>query len=276
MMFKPAFEVFLQEEDLDLAKSAIGGQIKLAEIMRKNMTDDNDLDLLLCQGFASYGQLFEPDRDLLRFKGDDASDKAAKALTERIRRYAIRGRAYCLLILERRYKGFQEAALKGEKAFTETLARMTKEDVPHLFWLGYAWGYAVINGLTEPTLVAQIPQIKAIMERVVELEGSYFYGAGHLFLGTLYAQSKMFGGDLDKSQKHFAEAEKFSENKLLLLKYFKARFFAGQKNDTKGCKALVKEIHEASLSIAPNLALVNQLAKRQAAIAQQYIDDFCP
>ncbi|MCB9640213.1 MAG: hypothetical protein H6728_05470 [Myxococcales bacterium] len=276
MIIKPAFSVFLQEEDLDLAKSAIGGQIKLAEIMRQNMQDDNDLNLLLCQGFASFGQMFEPERDMLKFKGDDASEKAAKTMTSRIRRYAIRGRAFCFEILEKRFKGFTEAALKGTADFNKLLSDAKAEDVPFLFWLGYAWGYAVINGLTEPELVAQIPQIKAIMERVVQLKEDYFYGAGHLFLGTLYAQSKMFGGDLKKSEMHFDKAEQFSQKKLLLLYYFKARFFAGQKNDTAGCRKLLKSVQDAPLSIAPKLKLVNQLAKKQAGVAQKHIDDFCP
>jgi len=276
MIIKPAFKTFLQEEDLELAKSAIGGQIKLAEIMRENMPEDPDLALLLCQGFASYGQLFEADRDLLKFKGDEKSDKEAKAMTSRIRRYAIRGRAFCLEILEKRFKGFTEAALKGSAGFNKILEQARVDDVPFLFWLGYAWGYAVINGLTEPELVAQIPQIKAVMERVVQLKEDYFHGAGHLFLGTLYAQSKMFGGDLTKAETHFDKAEQFSQKKMLLLYYFKARFFSGQKNDTAGCKKMIKDIQSTDLSIAPDLKLVNQLAKKQAEVAQKHIDEFCP
>lgn len=276
IIVKPAFEVFLQEDDLELAMSAVGGQIKLAEILRKNMPNDPHLNLLLCQGFASYGQLFEPGRDAFKYKGDDASDKEAKRITARIRKLALRGQRYCMHVLDRKYPGFAKLAGKNAKAFEELLKKVSKQDVRYLFWLGYAWGYAITNGLTEPELVAQLPQLRMVMERVVQLDETFFHGGAHLFLGTLYSQSKMFGGDLKKAKGHFEKAFTISKKRLLLMHFYKARFYANQTNNTKECKALVKEVLAAPERLAPELMLVNQLAKAQARVAQKYMDDFCP
>ncbi|HAA54258.1 MAG TPA: hypothetical protein DCE42_05860, partial [Myxococcales bacterium] len=241
MIAKPAFGVFLQEEDLGLAKDAIGGQIKLVEILLKNMKGDKELLLLLCQGYASYGQLLEVKRNALKLQGTSAASKAAKVLTTRIRSFALRGRSFCFQILEQKYKDFGKKALKGDKSFSELLASIKDPaDAKALFWLGYAWGYALINGLTEPDLIAQIPQLKAVMQKVIALDEDFFHGAAHLFLATLYAQPKMYGGDLKKSKTHFDKAFTFSKKKLLLIQLYQAQYYANQKDDTKMCKSLLE------------------------------------
>ncbi len=276
MIVKPAFETFMTEDDIDLARTAIGGQIKLAEILHKSMKDDPEVNLLLCQGFGSFGQLLEPIRDEIKAKGTDESDEKAAALTARIRRLALRGRKYCFAILDKKYEGFSKAALKGSPKFNEILAKVSKDDVRYLFWLGYVWGFALVNGLTEPDMLAQIPQLKAIMEKSIELDSGFFYGAAHLSLGTLYAQSKMYGGDLKKSKKHFELAYKYSQRKMLLVHLYQARFYSNQTNNTKQCKALLNEILKQPKDLSKQLMLVNQIAKLQAKQALKNVDDFCP
>lgn len=285
LLVNPAFDTFLQEEDIELAHQAIGGQLKLVEILVKNIQKD-ELRLVLCQGFTSYGMLMEPKLNKLKYDSQQAKDQAEKTQIEtkikrletRIRAFGLRGRKHCFDILELRYPGFVKSAELGKKDYTNFLKKMSKRDVSVLFWAGFGWGYAILNGMTETTLIAQIPQLKQMMQRVIELEPSFFYGGGHLFLATLFSQSPTLGGDVKKAKMHFDAAYRFSNNKLLLVHYYQARFYAQVAGDAgeKMCKTLLKKIAGTSKRIHPKITMINVLAKELSRVASLDTDEFCP
>lgn len=285
LLVNPAFDVFLLEEDLELAHQAIGGQLKLVEILVKSIKRA-ELQLLLCQGFTSYGLLMEPKLNRMKSASQAAKnaqekqkiDAAIQKLQVRIRTFALRGRKHCFFVLNQRFPGFIKSAELGKDEYINKLKKMSKADVPYLFWAGFGWGYAILNGMTETTLIAQIPQLKALMKRVVELDSSFFYGSGHLFLATLYSQSPTLGGNIKKAKEHFDLAYKHSDKKVLLVQYYQARFYSQQVGDSgeKLCRSLLKEINGSSKRIHPKVPMVNVLAKELASIAQKDADEFCP
>ncbi len=282
MLIEPAMEVILREDDLPLALQSIGGQLKLTEILLKSMPEDK-VRLMVCQGFSSYALLQEPKIRKLQFRAENTDDEKEREELEkevakeqkRLKKFALRGRDRCLEILEGRYPGFRKAALSGEK-FKEYLKKLNKKDVDALFWAGFGWGYAIINDLEDSVLIAQIPQLRQLMHRVVELDDSYFYGGAHVFLGSLYSQSPTFGGDLKKAQEHFDRAEQITEKKSLLVHYYKAKFFAQQKADTQLCQKLLRQIHQTPVNVKPEINLLNAWAKEMGAIALKNQEEFCP
>lgn len=287
MLVKPAFGTFLQETDLGVAWQSIGGQLKLIEIMMakdSNVARKDKFQMLLCQGFTSYALLMEPQLGRLQHAAQNV-DKAEKKkvldaqvarLQKRMRLLSLRGRAHCFEILERRYKGFTQAATLGKPRYKEILKKANKDDVATMFWGGFGWGYALINGLEDTNLVSQIPQLKQLMHRIVELDPKYFFGGGHIFLATFYAQSQTLGGDLKKAKFHFDKAYELSEKSALIVHYFQARFYTQQKNDTDGCKKLLKHIGSATINNRPMLNLMNAWSKEMGRVAMLDSDEFCP
>lgn len=288
MLVKPAFDTFLQEKDLGVAWQSIGGQLKLIEILlskdQSNARRDH-FQMLLCQGFASYALLMEPTLGKLQLAAQNAKTMADKKvidaqverLQSRMRRLALRGRDHCFEILERKQKGISEAAKFGKPLYTKWLKeKATKADVPTLFWAGFGWGYALINGLEDTNLTAQIPQIKKLMHRIAELDSQYFFGGGHIFLATLYSQSKMLGGDLKKAKANFDAAYSKSDKSALIVHYYQAKFYMQQTNNTAGCKKLLKEVVNAKIKNKPNLNLMNAWSQAMARVAMMGVDDFCP
>jgi hypothetical protein len=287
MIVDPAFESFLQEDDTYIAWQAIGSQLKLVEILLQKESDTNrrnKLQMLLCQGFASYALLMEPQLREIRYNAQNAEnveqknrlDLQAQELERRMRRLALRGRDHCFDIIERRYAGFTEAANLGRPIYTELLKRMVKSDAGSIFWAGFAWGYALINGLEDTNLTAQIPQLKQLMHRVVELDSPYFYGGGHIFLATLYSQSPLLGGDLKLAKQHFDQAYTISQRKALLVHFYQARFYSRQNSDTEQCKQLLQQIKDAPKNIQPSINLINVWTKEMAHVALRDVDEFCP
>lgn len=285
LLINPAFDVFLEEEDLNVAYQAIGGQLKLVEILTKNIKKE-ELKLLLCQGFTSLGLLQEPTLNKMKLAAQQASslkqkkqmDAEIAVLQKRIRKLALRGRSHCFDILEQKYPGFTKAATLGQADYGKRLTKIEKKDVKILFWAGFGWGYAILNGMTETTLIAQIPQLKQMMQRVVALDPGHFYGSGHLFLATLYAQSPTLGGDVKLAKKHFDLAYKYADRKSLLINYYQARFYTQQVGDSgeKMCKELLQQINKSSTDLNPKIRMVNVLAKELGAIALRDTSEFCP
>ncbi len=288
MLAKPAFGTFLRETDVALAWQSIGGQLKLIEVMMandKNKTRKEKFQMLLCQGFASYGLLMEPQLNQLKYAAQHAEKAEKKKLLDaqisrfenRMRLFALRGRNYCLTILDQRYQGFKKAALLGTPQYKEFLhKKIKKSDVPVMLWGGFGWGYALIHGLEDINLAAQIPQLRQMMHRIAELQPEYFYGMSHLFLGVFYAQAPTVGGDLKKAKFHFDKALTYSENGALIMHYFKALFYSQQSNDTAGCKKLLKHIDSTVIKNKPLLNLMNAWSKEVARIALMDADEFCP
>lgn len=287
MIVTPAFDTFLQERDLDLAWRSIGSQLKLVEIILHKENDAkrrSKLNLVLCQGFASYALLMEPKLREIKYASDNAEnaekkkviDQQFEQLEKRMRILSLRGREACFRVLEERYKGFSQAAQLGRPAYAKILAKTTKEDLPFLFWGGFAWGYALINGLSDTNLTAQIPQLKQLMARCVKIDGSYFYGGSHIFLATFFAQSPTLGGNLKLAKKHFAAAHKISNKQALITHYYEARFYSQQANDTKGCKVLLNHVKKAPIDKVKNLTLMNAWTKAMTRVALKDTDEFCP
>lgn len=288
MLVKPAFNTFLQEDDLGVAWQSIGGQLKLIEILLskdQSPARRDHFQMLLCQGFASYALLMEPGLARLKLAAQNAKtmdekkviDAQAERLQTRMRRLALRGRDHCFEILERKQKGFSDAAKLGKPLYTEWLQKNAKvSDVPTLFWAGFGWGYALINGLEDTNLTAQIPQIKKLMQRIVDLDAAYFFGGGHIFLATLFSQSKMLGGDLKKAKENFDKAYEKSDKSALIVHYYQAKFYMQQTNNTAGCKKLLKEVTTVKIKNKPQLNLMNAWSRAMARVALMGADDFCP
>ncbi len=283
LLVKPAMGVFLSERDLDLARQSLAGQLKLTEIVLKKVPRD-EVKLMVCQGFSSYALLLEPELREKQFAAENTDDekKREKLLQEsaelqaRMKYLSLRGRDHCLELLSKYYPSFKEKALKGGKEFQEALKKLQKKDAEALFWTGFAWGYAIINGLDDTDLIAQIPQLRAVMERVVELDSDYFYGGAHIFLGSLYSQSPTLGGDLKRAEEHFNQAKKYSNSQLLLVQYYQARFYAQQKADTKLCENLLEEIKKTPVDVNPKISLLNAWAKKMGKISLANKEEFCP
>lgn len=287
MLVEPSFETFMQEKDIGVAWQSIGGQLKLIEILlqkESNASRQDKFRMLLCQGFASYALLMEPQLARIRHAAQQATsikekerlDAEADHLQTRMRLLALRGRDHCFAILARKNNEFIAAALQGKPVYEQVLKQTTKTDVPTLFWAGFGWGYALVNGLEDTNLTAQIPQIKQLMTRIVELDPGYFFGGAHLFLGTLFSQAEMLGGNLPEAEKHFEKTLQLSAQQALIVHFYRARFYYAQKNDPANCKKMLNHVKDTEIQGKPELNLMNAWSKSMAEVALQDVNKFCP
>ncbi|HEX9971971.1 MAG TPA: TRAP transporter TatT component family protein [bacterium] len=238
-----------EENDLLLAEQAIASDLKLLEGLIKSDPDNEKFLLLACQGFASYALGFIEDDD-----------------PQRAQSFYLRGRDYGLRILTKNHL-FQKALTGDLDQLGLALKKFDKKDVPALFWTANNWANWITLNLTNTDTLADLPRVQLIMQRVLELDESYFYGGAHLFFATIYSsRPKILGGDIEKSRQHFERCFEFCQEKFLLPYVYYARYYATRTFDAEVFTSTLSKILAAPDDILPEQRLPNAIAKQKAII----------
>lgn len=262
----PAFE---REEDFELAKVGLPANLKTLEGFLVSSPKSESLLIMLARGYSAYGLvIIEDEMEELKLAAEAADEEespAADHQNARAKFMYFRAHKYAATVMEEKHPGFNDAFKKGGKAFEDIIKACDKEDVPALFWSAMPLASAINIGRDDVGIIAFIPRVKTIMERIVELDESYYFGGAHLILGGLYGGvGKMLGGDAVKAKKHFEKALELTKRRFLLVQIMYARMYAVQNQDKKLFDQLLKEILDAKLDILPEQKLANTAAKRMA------------
>ncbi len=197
-------DVFSTDEDPDLVREAVPFGLKTMESLLAIVPKNENLLLAACRGFTQYAYAFvQSDADAI--EGTDYA--RATELRERARRLFVRARDYGLRSLELRYRGVSRGLSLDPKT---AVARFRVKDVPNLFWTAAAWGSAISLGKDHPELVADLPAVRAMMERALALDEGFEGGAVHEALILLDALPKAMGGSPESARRHFDRALELS------------------------------------------------------------------
>jgi len=263
----PAFE---RDADYELVGAALPANIKMIEGFLEAGPRNPDLLMLAAQACTSYSLVFLEDR---YERAEDMSDEA-EALKARTVALYMRGHRYGLRLAELTLPGITVALHKNLAALKERLAAAGPEDVPGLFWTAMPLSGAVNLARDDVEMIAWLPEVKALMQRVVELDEGYYHGSAHLVFGSLYGGvGKMLGGDPKLAREHFDKALQITGRKFLLVQVMMARTLAVQLQDRKLFDRLLDEVQKAKLSIDPEQRLANLAAKRRGARLKARADE---
>jgi len=96
-----------------------------------------------------------------------------------------------------------EAKMRDGGKIPEAVVTVPKAGVPAMYWYASALGkWAKKKGFA--VLLGQKDNVKATMDRCLELDPNYYYAGPHRYFGAFYAIAPAFaGGDLAKSRVHF-------------------------------------------------------------------------
>jgi len=249
-------EAFNEEGDLKLAESALGSNLKLVEALIKGDPENKELLLMASQGFNAYA---------LAFAEDDS--------VERARALYLRGRNYAMRVLSQR-DALRSALDMDVATFQSALKTCSKEDVPALFWTAFGWGSYVNITRSEVSAVADLPKVLAMMDRVRELDPTYYHGGPYLILGSIEgSMPKTLGGKPEKAKEYFDRAVEVTGGRFLLTFVYYARTYAVQMQDQELFESLLAKVDEASPDILPEARLPNMIAKRKAKLLRDKINE---
>lgn len=236
-----------RETDLGLARASMPANLKMLEVLLIADPGNTAYQVQAAMGFYGY---------TLAFVEPDDPERAASLYR--------RARAHALIALD--HAGMPAAVLTGDTAtFEHTLATLNAEAVPALFWTASTWGKWIELQLDDPARLAELPRVEALMQRVLALDETYYYGGAHLFFGAYYGgRAPMFGGDFARSARHFDRAAAINHNQLLLVDVYRARYLLRQMGEREAFHRTLTRVAEASAN-DPELNLANAVAKQEAA-----------
>lgn len=272
-VMKRASKGFDKEKDPVLAETAVYGNLKMMEGLMEVIPDNADLQFLAAKAFVGAAAGFiETHIDAI----SDEDNPRRKALTARAIDFYERGKKYALKWIElEHYPGFGRIINQGDlNLLKQALKKMDKDAAPGLFWLANAWSGTIRLQLDNMKKILELPRPAAIMERVIELDETYYHGGAHVFFGGMYSmKAKSMGGDPDKAKQHFERAWEIGKGKVLLAKFFKARFYAVAIQNREMFTKLLREIIAAPPELSVDNRLLNELMKAKARIWLKRADD---
>jgi len=242
-------DAIYQEQDLQIAEQAIASDLKLLDGLHLADPENKDILLMLAQGYSSYSLGFVEDVSV-----------------ERAKMFYLRARDYGFDLL-RTTSAYKDSIPVREEAFIERLSLLKKNEVPALFWTAFAWGGWINLSKDNPQAVFDLGKVKAMMNRVIALDEGYFFGAAHLFFGSIYgALPRMLGGDPEKAQAEFNRCLEISGDKFVLAYVYLARYYAQPTLDEALFDKYLKIVMQAPPDILPGYELITSIAKEKARL----------
>ncbi len=243
-----------EQTDLGIAATALPANISLIEGMLIN--DPNNEQLRLYAAQAYYGYAFGFIEDGFIEPGNPA--RAAR-LYEKCYHHAKQ-------VLSAH--GLTEQLLNGElETLQQSINKLDEDSVPALFWAASCWAKSIDLNRDKARNLAQLPKAVMLMQRVLELDEHYYMSGAHIFFGVYYgSKSPMLGGNYKLSEQHFLLADKANQNKLLVVKLLQAQYLERQRFNQQAFHDLLTRINQASESLYPEQALINQISKYKASL----------
>jgi len=252
--------VFASDDDPELIRQAVPFGLKLQESLLAESPRHRALLLATARGFTQYAYAF------VQEDGDELDDKdvaAAKALHDRARRLYLRAREYGLRGLEVSHPGFIKQ-LRAEP--NQAVQAAGVGDVPLLYWTAAAWGAAIADSKDRPETVADLPQMRALIERAVALDETFERGAIHAFLINFeMARSGVKAADaVARARQHFDRAVALSEGKQAGPFVTYAEAVCVKQQQRAEFEKLLKQALAIDADVAPEMRLVNLVMQRRA------------
>jgi len=237
-----------QETDLELARQAMPANLKLLEGMIIEDPGNTQLRLYAAEGFYGYTFGFVELQDSQR----------ARQLYRRCYEHARTALQQSGVKLD------PETSTPAD--FEAAVANAGREAVPAMFWAASCLANWVNLNRTSPAGIAELASAATLMQRVMSLDDTFYHGGPHLFFGVYYGgRSPMFGGDFQRAEEHFRRAAEINHGRLLLVDVLEAEYLDRQRLDREAFHRHLTSVIEAPENLAPDMALMNAVAKQQAA-----------
>jgi hypothetical protein len=260
-------EVFARDDDPELVRAAAPFALKAMESLLASTPDHKGLLTALCKGFTQYAVAF------VRQDAEEARDPGTRrAGMERARRLLLRAREYGVRGLSVGREGFPSGLFADPSA---AAARIDAEDAPLLYWTGAAWSLDVSASADDPSLLADLPRIEALMRRALALDERYDDGAVHeFFVAFEGGRPEAMGGSVGRARHHMERAMALSGGRKVSPLITYAETVSVRTQDRKGFLDLLdRALAFDARSAAPEHRMGNLVSQRRARWLKGRVDD---
>jgi len=243
--------------------------LKLYESLLAESPKHTGLLLAAAQGFTEYSYAFVDSRI------DEAKEESldrANALRDRARKLYLRANRYGMRGLEARHPGFA-AALDNDDA--DALQRVGKRDVALLYWTAASRGLAISLSKTRPEMIAELPLVEAMVQRVAQLDEDFGDGAVPEFLIIFEAARTGVTAEVQQKlmRQHLNRAIELSKGKRAGTYVSFAENACLPAQDAAEFKSMLEKALALDPDADPDNRLANLVAQRRARWLLKHIND---
>jgi hypothetical protein len=232
--------------DVALVREGTPAYLMLVDGLLETYPENRDLLIAASRAYGSYAATL------------DGEPARALALNRKALGYGFRA-----LSVDR--ADFREKASGNIDEFKSHLQGFTAKDVPALFWTASAWAGWISMSSGSVEAMADLPAFEALMERILELDESFYHGGPHLLKGIyLAAKPEVAGGDLAKAKIHFDRAFALGSDKILMARVYYAQYYAAGIKDKELYTSTLEGVLEAKADEPPEMTLANTMAQQRA------------
>jgi len=255
--------VYDRETDVELARTTLATSLKLLE--GAIISDSNNPALLTAaaRGYSRYSWGFiEPEFEQAQFDGDTASVSKTSARAadfyQRAKEFGVRA----LLCKNHDLASFETCDLT---TFENLLQQLDSINAQALYWTAFAWGNLLRFQIISGNLPTHLIKVRMMMERVTQLENSFYAAQAHTFLGAFYASlPPILGRNMELANKHLAKGIDISKGEFLPARLAYGRYYQFLIGDQDGYRVTLQAIINAPAGNNQSYALDNAVAKAQA------------
>jgi predicted anti-sigma-YlaC factor YlaD len=250
---------FASDDDPDLVGEALPFSLKLVESLLAESPQHRGLLLAASSGFTQYAFVYVQ----VPAEETESQDLAkADALRVRARHLYLRARNYGLRDLEVSHQGFEKALRQDPKV---AVRKTGPKDVPLLYWTAVSWGAAISVSKDNPEMISDQPIVEALIDRALELDPDYDFGAIHNFLITYESVRRTASGDFaPRSRKHFERAVELTSGQSAAPYVALATTVSVSQQNYEEFESLLKKALAVNPDARPEWRLTNVVMQRRA------------
>lgn len=196
------------DDDPELVGAALPFSLKSMESILASTPEHRGLLAATAAGFTQYSYAFvQQEADAISLEDTER----AWVAWNRARRLYLRARDYGLRGLDVAVPGFSS---RLHAAPGEAVAQAGRAEVDLLYWTAVSWAAAISLGKDDPSLVAELPLVSALIDRALDVDEAWDRGAIHSFLiGYEMARPAAIGDRVASARAHFDRAIALSQGK---------------------------------------------------------------
>ena len=151
---------------------------------------------------------------------------------------------------------------------------MGKKELEPLFWTAYSWSGWINLSLDNPQAFVDLSYVEIMMQRVLELDDTFFHASVYLFYGSLWGiKPLMLGGNLQKADENFKKNIELTGGNFLLSYIYYAKYYAAKMLDEELFDAQLLKVEQTPVDVLPGYQLLNVIAKKKAGYLEQSKDE---
>jgi len=258
---------YAADDDPELIEAALPFSLKLMESVLASTPEHRDLLAATAAGFTQYAYAFvQQDADALALEDTDGAWVAWK----RAQRLYLRARDYGLRGLDVALPGFSRELRTDHAVAT---ARAGAGEVDLLYWTAVSWAAAIALGKDDPSLVAELPLVSALIDRALALDEAWDRGAIHSFMISYAMARPDIAEDRETiARRHFDRAVELAGGTAVGPHVSWAEAVCLPREDRACFEQALAAAMKIDSNADPALRLVNTIMQRRATWLAEHLD----